>query len=358
MHYQHSLRSLRFAPRAILFSVVALSSGLASGDSWAGVSWQPGYAEAMTRAEREGKLLFVFFYESDNDQLAQYFESKVLDCKPVLQGLKDYVCVKLCCDASLCVGGKQIKLLAHPAFAGLNKKRLIVGDPVRNGAFGVKKERAGIFLRHVNSWDGTGHVNVPGNCNRSICPVDAGIGLQQAKRRRGRHADGLMRRLFTSSVARRQRIGMKIKTRFADQSRYGGDSAGVVVMPMTQNNAVRLINRYFQTFRIAQEGVLLPRVEKNFSVIRLDPQRQAMLRTKTASLGFVVDQHRGINCQFSFQYDEKLTLINISAMAEFSFVCSLPPRIRPGRASDFFHQRVQRRRALVGSNLLFFSNCF
>jgi hypothetical protein len=120
MHYQHSLLWLRFAPRAILFSVVALASGLASGGSWAGICWQSGYAEAMNRAEQEGKLLFVLFYESDNDRLTQYFESKVLDCKPVLQGLKDYVCVKLCCDASLRVDGKQIKLLAHPAFAGLN----------------------------------------------------------------------------------------------------------------------------------------------------------------------------------------------------------------------------------------------
>ena len=106
-------------------------------------------------------------------------------------------------------------------------------------------------------------------------------------------------------------MGMEIKTRFTDQSRHCGDSARVVIMPVAQNNAIRLINRYFQKLRIAQEGVRLSRIEKNFSVIRLDPERQAMLRAKTASFGFVVDQNCGINCQFSFRYDDHSKLIQI-----------------------------------------------
>jgi hypothetical protein len=121
-------RILMYRPRlsfhwtltVILFFLVDGSILSANATSLDGVPWQPTYAKAMALAEQQQKMLFVFFYDSDDDRLAQYFEWNVLDYEPVLEKLKDCVCVKVRLDEQIRVNGKETKIIDHAAFAGLN----------------------------------------------------------------------------------------------------------------------------------------------------------------------------------------------------------------------------------------------
>jgi len=74
----------------------------------------------MALAEQQGKMLLVYFYESDNDGVGRHFELNVLSAEPVRQKLQAQVCLKLRRDAKIRVKGQETVLLDHAAYANLN----------------------------------------------------------------------------------------------------------------------------------------------------------------------------------------------------------------------------------------------
>ena len=114
---------------------IALSVGLLSGampgamptlavgmpsEAPPAIVWQSDYAKAMDLAEQQGKMLLVYFYESDNDRVGRHFESNVLSAEPVRQKLQEQVCLKLRRDAKIRVAGQETVLLDHAAFSNLD----------------------------------------------------------------------------------------------------------------------------------------------------------------------------------------------------------------------------------------------
>ena len=87
-----------------------------------GVQWLTDYAGAMDLAERQGRMLLVYFYDSEDQQPNRDFESATLGAKSVQEGLAGYVCAKLPCSAKIRAGGKELKVLDHAAFAELKGK--------------------------------------------------------------------------------------------------------------------------------------------------------------------------------------------------------------------------------------------
>jgi hypothetical protein len=81
------------------------------------ISWHANYGQAMSAAQEQGKMLLVFFYDPDNPQQTDRFQTESLDDPAVRQRLEDYVCARLPLDAKITVQGRQVPLLEHEAFA-------------------------------------------------------------------------------------------------------------------------------------------------------------------------------------------------------------------------------------------------
>ena len=83
------------------------------------VRWLSHYAKATDIAERQGKMLFVYFYDTAADSPCERFERETLQNPQVQRKLENYVCLKLPIDAEIKLQGRQgekIVLLDHPAF--------------------------------------------------------------------------------------------------------------------------------------------------------------------------------------------------------------------------------------------------
>ncbi|MBN1912154.1 MAG: hypothetical protein JW818_20710 [Pirellulales bacterium] len=84
--------------------------------------WMSDYAEAMSRAEKQGKMLLVVFTGQDAACPARAMQDR-LQADPALgkRLAEDYVCLSLPADAQIHVGGQPVKVLDHPAFTELDK---------------------------------------------------------------------------------------------------------------------------------------------------------------------------------------------------------------------------------------------
>ncbi len=89
-------------------------------------TYRTDYAEAMTAAEDEGKMLFIFFYQPGNNEVRDYFESKILGAAPVQRKLAGYVCARLPVDTKIRVKGKEVSVLKSAAFEAMEGKQGIV----------------------------------------------------------------------------------------------------------------------------------------------------------------------------------------------------------------------------------------
>jgi hypothetical protein len=82
------------------------------------VRWLNNYAKATAAAERQGKMLFLYFYDTAADSPCERFEGETLQNQQVQRKLQNYVCLKLPIDAEIKLQGRheRIALLEHPAF--------------------------------------------------------------------------------------------------------------------------------------------------------------------------------------------------------------------------------------------------
>jgi hypothetical protein len=80
------------------------------------VRWMSDYAEATFAAQRQRKMLFIYFFDTAADSPCGRFTKETFDDPQVRRKLRDYVCVRLALDAKTTIRGKPIILLEHEAF--------------------------------------------------------------------------------------------------------------------------------------------------------------------------------------------------------------------------------------------------
>jgi len=84
--------------------------------------WSSDYASAMARADREGRMLVIYFFDPAGDQACRQFESVTLADPSVRAKLQAAVAVRLPLDATICVRRRPVSLLEHPAYAALGRR--------------------------------------------------------------------------------------------------------------------------------------------------------------------------------------------------------------------------------------------
>ena len=80
------------------------------------VRWRSDYANATTVAERDSKMLFIYFCDAAAGSPCDRFKKETLDDPQVRRKLQDYVCLRLPLSAKITVQGKPVVLLEHDAF--------------------------------------------------------------------------------------------------------------------------------------------------------------------------------------------------------------------------------------------------
>lgn len=81
------------------------------------IDWLTDYDEAMTRAERQNRMLFVYFCDACGQEPCNRFKTETLDDSRVQSKLREYVCLRLSLDAQITIKGQSVRVLEHPAFA-------------------------------------------------------------------------------------------------------------------------------------------------------------------------------------------------------------------------------------------------
>ena len=93
-----------------------------------GISWETGYLHAMDVANRQQKMLLIFFRDP-NDPQSQRFQSETLASAEVRQKLREFVCLSLPLDAKVAMEGKDVVLLEHPTLREmLGRPGLAIAD--------------------------------------------------------------------------------------------------------------------------------------------------------------------------------------------------------------------------------------
>ena len=83
----------------------------------AAVAWQTDYARATRDAQRQGKMLVIFFFDAA-DQACRRFEAETLGDAAVAARLKkDFVCLRLPQDARVRTSKGEVKLIEHASFS-------------------------------------------------------------------------------------------------------------------------------------------------------------------------------------------------------------------------------------------------
>ena len=80
------------------------------------LSWLDDYRHGTELAEREGKMLLIYFRDMGENPLCGQFESETLADAEVVRNLGAYVRVVLPLDAKIVSGGKELTLQKHPSF--------------------------------------------------------------------------------------------------------------------------------------------------------------------------------------------------------------------------------------------------
>lgn len=80
------------------------------------VVWHDNYAKATSIAERENKMLFIYFCNMESGSPCQRFKTETLGDPNVCRRLQDYVCVRLPLSATITMQGKPVVLLEHESF--------------------------------------------------------------------------------------------------------------------------------------------------------------------------------------------------------------------------------------------------
>lgn len=108
-----------------LLCLVASTEGAepgGKGKTTSAVHWLHDYAEAHAQADRQNKMLLVYFYDSSKDSPCERFEKETLGDRQVQAKLQKYVCVRVPLDGKMTVGKQQVVLLEHEAFQQMQNK--------------------------------------------------------------------------------------------------------------------------------------------------------------------------------------------------------------------------------------------
>ena len=79
--------------------------------------WLGDYFQAWLKADREGKMLLVYFCKPSASPLGEKFDSGALADPDVRKTLEGMVRLRLPLDAKVAADGKDTRLIEHPAFA-------------------------------------------------------------------------------------------------------------------------------------------------------------------------------------------------------------------------------------------------
>ncbi len=79
--------------------------------------WYDDYADAWAEAKEDGRLLFVYFFDSQPSATRRSFEAQTLARPDIKAKLAEFVLLKLSVDGKISSGGRSLTLLRHPAFA-------------------------------------------------------------------------------------------------------------------------------------------------------------------------------------------------------------------------------------------------
>lgn len=114
-------RTISIAPcLLVIFALWGISAQAASPAQPSGeaLPWHIDYGAAMDRAEKQGKLLFIYFYDSSdpNEQRQLVFERQVLADPGVRKLLKNYVLLLQPTDGKVHSEGKIVRLLQDQSF--------------------------------------------------------------------------------------------------------------------------------------------------------------------------------------------------------------------------------------------------
>jgi hypothetical protein len=99
------------------------------------VNWMTDYAAARERADREDRMLLVFFRDSADEASTRQFETETLRDPAIREKLQEFVCVQLPTDAKISIDNKEIRLIDHPSFREmLGKPGIAIVDYKHNEA--------------------------------------------------------------------------------------------------------------------------------------------------------------------------------------------------------------------------------
>jgi hypothetical protein len=91
----------------------------APGHEPASVAWESDYARAMGLADRQKKMLVLYFFDPASP-LCKRFEQETLADAKVRRRLADFVCVRLSLDARITQDDREVVLLGHSAFGEMH----------------------------------------------------------------------------------------------------------------------------------------------------------------------------------------------------------------------------------------------
>jgi hypothetical protein len=80
------------------------------------IHWLTDYATAREMADRQDRMLLIFFRNSEHDALCKRFETETLGDPKIREKLQDYVCARVPLDAKIAIGDKEITLIEYPSF--------------------------------------------------------------------------------------------------------------------------------------------------------------------------------------------------------------------------------------------------
>ena len=103
---------------AVVCSAAAGASGETSKHLQNNVVWETDYAATMATADRTASTMVIYFHEDDNPQCTR-FDDQVEPSLAVQEALASCCCARLPLDAEILSGGKTVRLVEHPVFAGL-----------------------------------------------------------------------------------------------------------------------------------------------------------------------------------------------------------------------------------------------
>ncbi len=99
------------------------------------LTWLGDYTQAWESAERQAKMLLVYFRSTDRCRLSEKFDAEALADPEVRSRLAGLIRLRLPPNAKVAVDGGQTKLLEHPAFAEmLGLPGLAIIDLAHKGA--------------------------------------------------------------------------------------------------------------------------------------------------------------------------------------------------------------------------------